>query len=132
MSRGASASSSTGRSATCSSPDVLLEIDAQCNYSEALLGHRAETGAELLALYAALLAHGTDIDANRVAVAVDRFFISTQRTVRRYRDRTHKAGEHTLNEGHEVVYEGDSIVYVGPRFEGEVDPAASTFYSLAF
>ena len=42
-------------------PDVLLEIDARCNYSEALLGHRAETGAELLALYAALLAHGTDM-----------------------------------------------------------------------
>lgn len=29
-------------------PELLLEIDAQCNYSEALLGHRAETNAELL------------------------------------------------------------------------------------
>jgi hypothetical protein len=51
-------------------PDLLLEIDAQCNYSEALLGHRAETGAELLALYAALLAHGTDIDAKSVAAMI--------------------------------------------------------------
>lgn len=44
-------------------PDLLLKIDALCNSSEALLGHRAESVAELLALYAALLAHGTDIDA---------------------------------------------------------------------
>jgi len=51
-------------------PDLLLEIDAECNYSEALLGHRAETGAELLALYAALLAHGTDIDAKSVAAMI--------------------------------------------------------------
>lgn len=42
-------------------PNLLLKIDALCNYSEALLGHRAESVAELL--YAALLAHGTDIDA---------------------------------------------------------------------
>ncbi|MDM0109851.1 Tn3 family transposase [Variovorax sp. J22R24] len=48
-------------------PDLLLEIDAQSNYSEALLGHRAESAAELLALYAAVLAHGTDIDAKSVA-----------------------------------------------------------------
>ncbi|CAN7752460.1 Tn3 family transposase [Variovorax sp. LjRoot84] len=51
-------------------PDLLLEIDALCNYSEALLGHRAETVAELLALYAALLAHGTDIDAKSVAAMI--------------------------------------------------------------
>ena len=51
-------------------PDVLLEIDALCNYSDALLGHRAETVAELLALYAALLAHGTDIDAKSVAAMI--------------------------------------------------------------
>jgi TnpA family transposase len=51
-------------------PDLLLEIDALCNYSEALLGHRAETVAELLALYAAVLAHGTDIDAKSVAAMI--------------------------------------------------------------
>ena len=48
-------------------PDVLLEIDSLCNFSESLLGHRAESVAELLALYGALLAHGTDIDAKSVA-----------------------------------------------------------------
>jgi hypothetical protein len=51
-------------------PDILLEIDALCNYSEALLGHRAETVEELLALYGALLAHGTDIDAKSVAAMI--------------------------------------------------------------
>ena len=51
-------------------PDVLLEIDALCNYSETLLGHRAQTVAELLALYAAMLAHGTDIDAKSVAAMI--------------------------------------------------------------
>ena len=51
-------------------PDLLLEIDALCNYSDALLGHRAETHAELLGLYAALLAHGTDIDAKSVTAMI--------------------------------------------------------------
>ena len=48
-------------------PDILLEMDASCSVSEVLLGHRAETVAQLLALYAALLAHGTDIDAKTAA-----------------------------------------------------------------
>lgn len=51
-------------------PDLLLDIDALCNFSEVLLGHRAESVAELLALYAALLAHGTDIDAKGVAAMI--------------------------------------------------------------
>ncbi len=51
-------------------PDLLLEIDSLCNYSQALLGHRAESVAELLTLYAALLAHGTDIDAKSVAAMI--------------------------------------------------------------
>ena len=48
-------------------PDLLLELDAATNYSEALLGHRAQTTGELVALYGALLAHGTDVDAKGVA-----------------------------------------------------------------
>lgn len=48
-------------------PDILLEMDALCSVSEVLLGHRADTVAQLLALYAALLAHGTDIDAKTAA-----------------------------------------------------------------
>jgi TnpA family transposase len=48
-------------------PDLLLELDAATNYSEALLGHRAQSTGELVALYGALLAHGTDVDAKGVA-----------------------------------------------------------------
>ncbi len=48
-------------------PDMLLEVDAATGYSEALLGHRAQSPGELVALYGALLAHGTDADAKGVA-----------------------------------------------------------------
>ena len=48
-------------------PDLLLEVDAATGYSEALLGHRAQSPGELVALYGALLAHGTDCDAKGVA-----------------------------------------------------------------
>jgi hypothetical protein len=48
-------------------PDMLLELDASTNYSEALLGHRAHSTGELVALYGALLAHGSDVDAKGVA-----------------------------------------------------------------
>ena len=48
-------------------PDMLLEVDAATGYSEALLGHRAQSTNELVALYGALLAHGTDADAKGVA-----------------------------------------------------------------
>jgi TnpA family transposase len=48
-------------------PDVMLDVDAATNFSEALLGHRARSPAELVAVYGALLAHGTDLDARGVA-----------------------------------------------------------------
>ena len=54
---------------TAQLPDILLEMDVLCNFSEALLGHRAETEAELLSAYAALLAQGTDVDAKERASA---------------------------------------------------------------
>jgi TnpA family transposase len=51
-------------------PDLLLEIDAQTNFSESLLGRRATSENELLTVYAGLLAHGTDMDAKNVAAMV--------------------------------------------------------------
>lgn len=48
-------------------PDLLLEMDAQTNFSEILLARRARGEHELVALYAALIAHGTEIDAKSVA-----------------------------------------------------------------
>ena len=51
-------------------PDMLLELDAATNYSEALLGHRAQFTNELVALYGALLAHGIDVDSRGVAAMI--------------------------------------------------------------
>lgn len=47
-------------------PDLLLEVDAATHFSEALLAHRPSSSSELLAVYGALLAHGTEIDAKAV------------------------------------------------------------------
>jgi TnpA family transposase len=51
-------------------PDVILEVDAATNFSDTLLGHRARSNQELLALYGALLAHGTELDAIEVALMI--------------------------------------------------------------
>ena len=48
-------------------PDMLLEVDVATWYSEALLDHRTQSSVELVTLYGALLAHGTDADAKGVA-----------------------------------------------------------------
>jgi len=47
--------------------DLMLDVDAMTNFSEVLLGRRADDEGELVALYAALIAHGTEIDAKSVA-----------------------------------------------------------------
>ncbi|HVK93862.1 MAG TPA: Tn3 family transposase [Noviherbaspirillum sp.] len=51
-------------------PDLMMEIDAQTNFSEILLGWRAKDEHELVSLYAALIAHGTEIDAKSVAAMI--------------------------------------------------------------
>jgi len=51
-------------------PDLLLDVDVSTNFSELLLGHRADSVAELLSTYAALLAHGTEIDAKGIAAMI--------------------------------------------------------------
>lgn len=48
-------------------PDLLLEMDAQTNFSEILLARRAKDEREQVALYAALIALGTEIDAKSIA-----------------------------------------------------------------
>ena len=47
-------------------PDLLMEVDAQTRFGEALLSRRPTSSHELLAVYGALLAHGTDNDAKGV------------------------------------------------------------------
>jgi hypothetical protein len=51
-------------------PDVLLEVDAHTNFSEELLGRRAESEDEVICTYGGLLAHGTDLDAKGVAAMI--------------------------------------------------------------
>jgi len=48
-------------------PDIILEIDSRTKISTTLLGRQPETAQELVALYAGLLAHGTEIDAKAAA-----------------------------------------------------------------
>jgi len=48
-------------------PDLLLEVDAHTNFSEVLLGRRAKDEHELVALYAGMIAQGTESDAKTVA-----------------------------------------------------------------
>jgi hypothetical protein len=50
--------------------DVILDVDAATNFSDTLLGHRARSPQELLTLYGALLAHGTELDAQQVALMI--------------------------------------------------------------
>lgn len=51
-------------------PDVILEIDSRTQISTMLLGRRPENAQELIALYAGLLAHGTEIDAKAAAAMI--------------------------------------------------------------
>jgi TnpA family transposase len=50
--------------------DMIVELDAHAGISELLLGSRAKTSRELTAVYAALLAHGTENDARGVAAMI--------------------------------------------------------------
>ncbi|MBS0514308.1 MAG: Tn3 family transposase [Proteobacteria bacterium] len=51
-------------------PDLIVEVDALVNHSEAVLGRRARSPQELIAYYGALLAQGTDRDAKAVATMI--------------------------------------------------------------
>lgn len=51
-------------------PDLILEMDAQTRFSSKLLGRDAKSAKELVALYAGLLAHGTEIDAKSATAMV--------------------------------------------------------------
>ena len=51
-------------------PDLLLQADADINFSEALLGRKATSVEELIALYGGMIAHGTENDAKGVAAMI--------------------------------------------------------------
>ncbi len=61
-------------------PELLLEVDATAHFSEVLLARRPSSSNELLAIYGALLAHGTVLDAKGVGSmipGIDAAHIST-------------------------------------------------------
>jgi len=51
-------------------PDLLLQADADVNFSETLLGRKASSVDELIALYGGMIAHGTENDAKGVAAMI--------------------------------------------------------------
>jgi TnpA family transposase len=51
-------------------PDLMIYIDVLSRFSSKLLGRDAKDAQELIALYAALLAHGTEIDAKAAAAMI--------------------------------------------------------------
>ena len=77
-------------------PDLLLEVDAVTHFSEALLARRPSSSNELLAVYGALLAHGTDLDAKGVGSmipGIDAAHISTAMRAVELSDRLRWANE---------------------------------------
>ena len=103
---------------------MLLEVDAATGYSEALLGHRAQSTDELLALYGALLAHGTDADAKGVASMVPGLE-STQVTVAMRA----LEGSGRLRRANERVAEFQSRIPIAALW-GDGDKASADMMSL--
>ena len=78
-------------------PDLLLEVDAATRFSEALLARRPSSSNELLAVYGALLAHGTDLDAKGVGSmipGIEAAHISTAMRAVELSGRLRRANEH--------------------------------------
>jgi TnpA family transposase len=51
-------------------PEMIMEVDSHTRFSSALLGREPTSWQELLTLYAALLAHGTDMSAAAVSLMI--------------------------------------------------------------
>ena len=79
--------------------DMIVEMDACTGFSEILLGRRAKSTQELVACYAALLAHGTENDAKGVAAmipGIEVAHISAAMRSLEARDRLRKANERVV------------------------------------
>jgi hypothetical protein len=50
--------------------DMIMETDSRTGFSEALLSRKAREANELVSLYAALIAHGTELDTKSVAAMI--------------------------------------------------------------
>ena len=51
-------------------PELIMDVDSHTRFSSALLGREPTSWNELLTLYAALLAHGTDMSATAVSLMI--------------------------------------------------------------
>ena len=58
-------------------PELIMEVDSHARFSTALLGHNPSSWQELLGLYAALLAHGTDMSAVAVSMMIPQISATT-------------------------------------------------------
>ena len=79
--------------------DMIVEMDSCTGFSEILLGRRAKNSQELVACYAALLAHGTENDAKGVAAmipGIEVAHISAAMRSLEARDRLRKANERVV------------------------------------
>ena len=79
--------------------DMIVEMDACTGFSKILLGRRAKSTQELVACYAALLAHGTENDAKGVAAmipGIEVAHISAAMRSLEARDRLRKANERVV------------------------------------
>lgn len=86
--------------------DVMVEVDVACNFSEALLGRKADSANELLATYGALLAHGTEVSAKSVAAMIPGMEVSQITSAMRSLEahgRLRKANERVLAYQHQFA-----------------------------
>ncbi|MEJ8852337.1 Tn3 family transposase [Variovorax rhizosphaerae] len=77
-------------------PDLVMEVDAATHFSEALLARRPTSNNELLAVYGALFAHGTDMDAAGVGSmipGIDAAHIATAMRAIEFSGRLRRANE---------------------------------------
>jgi hypothetical protein len=86
--------------------DVMVEVDVACNFSEALLGRKADSTNELLATYGALLAHGTEVSAKSVSAMIPGMEVSQLTSAMRSLEahgRLRKANERVLAYQHQFA-----------------------------
>jgi hypothetical protein len=55
---------------TAQCADIIIEMDAHTGFSEVLRSRKARNANDLVSLYAALIAHGTEMDAKNVAAMI--------------------------------------------------------------
>ena len=51
-------------------PELMMKVDSHTRFSSASLGHEPSSWEELLSVYAALLAHGTDMSPTGMALMI--------------------------------------------------------------